>query len=112
MILADISTLKQIDDRLRAAGGPDADKASEEIRQVLYGQDKVSEDAFYRLLHSVWGCVTSALDRRNYNPQSEHDLERLSFELASAVNRHRTASLTPPLVRVMQPQIRIDEDEP
>lgn len=107
MILADIASLEAIDARLRDAGGPDAIKASEEIRLVLYAQDKSTEQDFYRLLSSVWGSVTSALDRQNYNLQRESDLRRLERELSTAVMRHRTSGA--PVVLIREPGVNDPE---
>ena len=99
MILADIGTLEAIAARLRTAGGYETTKAADDIEAVLNSQSNVNENDFYRLLHGVWRCVSVSLDRESHSPGREVDLEKLEFELAAAINLHRTSGAGTLLVR-------------
>lgn len=99
MILADIATLEAIAARLRSAGEFETAKAADDIEAVLNSERTITEDVFYRLLHSVWRRVSLSLDEESCSPGQNDDLEHLEIDLARAISLHRTAGAGSLLVR-------------
>lgn len=85
----DATCVEDIRRRLIAYGGHEANAGADQIEEFLRTRNTISEHEAIRLLHSVWGWVSMAMDRSSGGEDREPDMNDLEAQLAAVVTAYR-----------------------